>query len=63
MYAVRAPKKKWELFSILSVWNSLTLISDEEAAHQYQLLKGRGDRSARFDDKVYAFLLPSNQRF
>ncbi len=38
----------------LGVWNCLTPISDEEAAHQYQLLKDVGSER-RFDDKVYAF--------
>jgi len=38
----------------LAVWNSLAPISDEEAAHQYQLLKDVGSER-RFDDKVYAF--------
>ena len=38
----------------LAVWNSLTPISDEEAAHQYQLPKDVGSER-RFDDKVYAF--------
>jgi hypothetical protein len=38
----------------LAVWNSLTPISDEDAAHQYQLLKDVGSER-RFDDKVYAF--------
>jgi hypothetical protein len=38
----------------LAVWNSLTPISDEEGAHQYQLLKDVGSER-RFDDKVYAF--------
>ena len=38
----------------LGVWNSLTPISDEEAAHEYQLLKEVGSER-RFDDRVYAF--------
>ena len=38
----------------LAVWNSLTPVSDEEAAHQYQLLKDVGSER-RFDDRVYAF--------
>lgn len=38
----------------LAAWNSLTPISGEEAAHQYQLLKDVGSER-RFDDKVYAF--------
>jgi hypothetical protein len=38
----------------LGVWNCLTPISSEEAAHQYQLLKDVGSER-RFDDKVYAF--------
>ncbi len=38
----------------LGVWNCLTPISNEEAAHQYQLLKDVGSER-RFDDKVYAF--------
>jgi hypothetical protein len=38
----------------LGVWNCLTQISSEEAAHQYQLLKDVGSER-RFDDKVYAF--------
>ena len=37
-----------------AVWNSLTPISTEEAAHQYQLLKDVGSE-LRFDNKVYAF--------
>ena len=36
------------------MWHSLTPISSEEAAHQYQLLKDVGSER-RFDDKVYAF--------
>jgi hypothetical protein len=35
-------------------WNCLTPISNQEAAHQYQLLKDVGSER-RFDDKVYAF--------
>jgi hypothetical protein len=35
----------------LAVWNSLTPISDEEAAHQYQLLKDVGSER-RFDDSA-----------
>ena len=38
----------------LGVWNCLTPISNEEAAHQYQLFKDVGSER-RFDDKVYAF--------
>jgi hypothetical protein len=38
----------------LGVWNCLTPISNEEASHQYQLLKDVGSER-RFDDKVYAF--------
>ena len=38
----------------LGVWNCLTPISSEEAAHQYKLLKEVGSER-RFDDKVYAF--------
>jgi hypothetical protein len=34
------------------VWNCLTPISNEEAAHQYRLLKDVGSER-RFDDKVY----------
>jgi hypothetical protein len=37
-----------------AVWNCLTPISSEEAAHQYQLLKDVGSER-RFDDRVYAF--------
>ena len=36
------------------VWNCLTPISSEEAAHQYQLLKDLGSER-RFNDQVYAF--------
>src|SRR5215472_3117664 len=36
------------------VWNCLEPLSNEEAAHQYQLLKDLGSER-RFDDKVYAF--------
>ena len=38
----------------LAVWNSLTPISSEEAAHQYKLLKEVGSER-RFDDNIYAF--------
>ena len=38
----------------LGVWNCLTPISSEEAAHQYQLLKDLGSER-RFNDQVYAF--------
>jgi hypothetical protein len=46
--------KKMAMPLYLGVWNSLAPISDEEAAHQYQLLKDVGSER-RFDDKVYAF--------
>jgi hypothetical protein len=36
------------------VWKCLTPISDEEAAHQYRLLREVGSES-RFDAEVYAF--------
>ena len=38
----------------LGVWNCLTPISSEEAAHQYKLLKEVGSER-RFDDNIYAF--------
>jgi hypothetical protein len=38
----------------LGVWKCLTPISDEEAAHQYRLLREVGSES-RFDAEVYAF--------
>ena len=38
----------------LGVWNCLTPISSEEAAHQYRLLKDLGSER-RFNDQVYAF--------
>jgi hypothetical protein len=41
-------------FLYLGVWKCLTPISNEEAAHQYQLLKDVGSER-RFDAEVYAF--------
>jgi hypothetical protein len=38
----------------LGVWNCLTPISSEEAAHQYNLLKEVGSER-RFDENIYAF--------
>jgi hypothetical protein len=37
------------------VWNSLTPISDEEAARQYRLLRDVESTAHRFDAEVYAF--------
>jgi hypothetical protein len=39
----------------LGVWNSLTPISDEEAARQYRLLCDMEATPRRFDAEVYAF--------
>ena len=37
------------------VWNSLTPISDEEAARQYRLLRDLESTARRFDAEAYAF--------
>ena len=39
----------------LGVWNSLTPISNEEAARQYRLLCDMEATARRFDAEVYAF--------
>ena len=39
---------------LFGVWDCLTPISNEEAAHQYPLLKDVGSER-RFDDKVYTY--------
>ena len=46
------------------VWNSLTPISDEEAARQYRLLRDAESKARRLDAEVYAFYsrLPRNDR-
>jgi len=47
----------------LAVWNSLTAISDSDAAAQYLLLSSDKSVRSRFDGRVYAFYSSLTDRY